>query len=176
MKLPQPSQWSKLSFKYSRPLTYTSSDIDDLRPLTPSHFLCGFRLTNLPEVKQAFKGEDEQFLIKETTKKDITSRVKYLERLMSLASLRQRYDSAKCTQQVSTTKVGEVVLVQDDLPRNRRGLGIVEKTFPGIKGFVRSANVKSSDDKILRCAIEKLYPLEIYHEPEEPIQVEARRP
>lgn len=33
----------------SRPLTYLYPDSNDSYPLTPSHFLCGGRLTSLPE-------------------------------------------------------------------------------------------------------------------------------
>lgn len=151
----------------SRPLTYPSSDINDLTPLTPSHFLCGFRIMNLPEVKR----DDEEFIIKETTPTVLTNRVKYIEKVMKsfwvrwqkeyLTSLRQNHKIQKCAEQKSVVKVGDVVLIHENLPRNNWKLGRVEKTFPGIDGLVRVVHVRNSDGKTLRRAIERLYPLEI---------------
>lgn len=79
---------------------YMSSDIDDMRLLTPSQFLCSFRITTLPEIKQVCTVEDEEFMLKEAMKKDLIIRVNYLEKLMKslwlrwhrdyLTSLRQR--------------------------------------------------------------------------------------
>ena len=40
-----------------RPLTYTSSDGDDLLPITPSHLIYGFRLGDSPNL-----GDDEEFI------------------------------------------------------------------------------------------------------------------
>lgn len=77
---------------------------------------------------------------------------------------------------MSTSKIGNEVLVRNDLLRNHLRLGMVQKAFLETDGLVRSVNVRTSDGTNLRRAIEKLYPLEIYHEPEEPIQEEAKRP
>ena len=154
----------------SRPLTYPSSDVNDLIPLTPSHFLCGFRIMNLPEVRQRTEDDDEEFMIKVVDEKMLTKRVQYHERLMKsfwlrwqreyLTSLRQAH-KGKRVKEGSTLNVGDVVLLHDELPRNQWKLGVIEKVFPGIDGQVRAVNVRVASGKIIRRAIEKLYPLEI---------------
>ena len=48
----------------SRPPTYPSSDMNDMIPLTPSHFLCGFRIMNLPEVRERTEDDDDEFINK----------------------------------------------------------------------------------------------------------------
>ena len=154
----------------SRPLTYPSSDVNDLIPLTPSHFLCGFRIMNLPEVRQRTEDDDEAFMIKVVDEKMLTKRVQYHERLMKsfwlrwqreyLTSLRQAH-KGKRVREGSTLNVGDVVLLHDELPRNQWKLGVIEKVFPGIDGLVRAVNVRVAIGKIIRRAIEKLYSLEI---------------
>ena len=134
----------------SRPLTYPSSDVNDLIPLTPSHFLCGFRIMNLPEVRQQTEDNDEEFMIKVVDEKMLTKRVQYYERLMKsfwlrwqreyLTSLRQAH-KRKRVKEGSTLNVGDVVLLHDEQPRNQRKLGVIEKVFPGIDGLVRAVNV-----------------------------------
>ena len=45
----------------SRPLTYPYTDINDASPLTPSHFLCGYRLLTLPETNAKENEADRCF-------------------------------------------------------------------------------------------------------------------
>ena len=63
----------------SRPLTYPYTDINDGPPLTPSHFLCGHRLLNLPETLNA---EDDPDYSPQQSAKDLSKRDKYHQRIM----------------------------------------------------------------------------------------------
>ena len=76
-----------------------------------------------------------------------------------LTSLRQVHKEKKVKK--GSTLDGDVALLHDELPRNRRKLDIIEKVFPGIDGLVCAVNVRVASGKIMRRAIEKLYPFEI---------------
>ena len=46
----------------SRPLTYPYTDINDASPLTPSHFLCGYRLLTLPDTNAKENEADPDYI------------------------------------------------------------------------------------------------------------------
>jgi len=60
----------------SHPLTYPYTDINDGPPLTPSHFLYGYRLLTLPDTE-----EDSDYIPRESAK-DLTRRAKYHQKTM----------------------------------------------------------------------------------------------
>jgi len=74
----------------SRPLTYPYDDINDAPPLTPAHFLCGYRLLTLPDMPIKPKESDPDFMPTDTNSKDLTRRVRYYEKLMRSFWIRWR--------------------------------------------------------------------------------------
>ena len=57
-------------------------------------------------------------------------------------------------------KIGDVVLVHDDIPRARWKMAVVEQLIRGKDGYARAANIRYSEGKTNR-PIAKLYPLEL---------------
>ena len=71
----------------SRPLTYLYPDIEDNPPLTPAHFLCGYRLTTLPNLVQDKEDADPLFIPPSAQapwsgKQELSRGIKYYESLM----------------------------------------------------------------------------------------------
>ena len=71
----------------SRPLTYLYPDIADNPPLTPAHFLIGFRLTTLPNLVQDKEDADPLFIPPSAQapwsgKQELSRRIKYYESLI----------------------------------------------------------------------------------------------
>ena len=59
-----------------------------------------------------------------------------------------------------TVKVGDIVLIHDDVPRIQWKLAVIEQVNKGADGLIRSANVRTSSGKT-NHPIAKLYPLEV---------------
>ena len=75
-----------------------------------------------------------------------------------LTSLRETH-TANGTKK-ETIKVGDVVIVHDDVPRLKWRLAIVKELQRGQDGFVRSASIQTTNGVTSR-PITKLYPLEM---------------
>lgn len=85
--------------------------------------------------------------------------MKYLE-----LSLRERMQSKLKSCRVQSPfvpKVGNVVLIKDDLPRSTWKLGRIVKLISSIDKEVRSAKVQVSSGHILGRPLNLLYPLEV---------------
>ena len=79
----------------SRPLTYLHPDIEDNPPLTPAHFLCGYRLTTLPTLVQEKEDVDPLFFppsaqTPQSGKQELLRRIRHYESLMTTFSTRWR--------------------------------------------------------------------------------------
>ena len=63
----------------------------------------------------------------------------------------------------SEIRVGDVVVIEEDVvPRNRRGLGVVVELLKGSDSYVRGAKVKVGKTKsIIRRPVNRLYPTEV---------------
>ena len=123
----------------SRPLTYQClNEPKSLEPLTPNHLLTMKNKTLLPppgnlvkeEVYARKRWRRVQFLAEQFWSR---WRKEYLINL----SLRQKWFLPK-----RNLKIGDVVILQDEVPRNEWPLGMVVETSTSQEGLVRAVKVK----------------------------------
>ncbi|XP_037827391.1 uncharacterized protein LOC119615458, partial [Lucilia sericata] len=125
----------------SRPLTPLSSDPNDLRPLTPAHFLIGRPLTSLPEPNLC------------TVNPSSLKSYKLIQWIQQHFWERWRKEYLNCLQQKlkwntasPNIEINDLVLLKDDnIPPLKWPLARVIAVNPGDDGFVRVATVKSKD-------------------------------
>ncbi|XP_053390049.1 uncharacterized protein LOC128552977 [Mercenaria mercenaria] len=146
-----------------RPLTHISTDPTDEEPLTPSHLLYGRRITSpvYPDDREATADDishnsaDKLYRFKSATIEHFWSRWKH----EYLTSLRQFHKMSG--NHGDTLTVGDVVQIHDNnLPRNRWSLGVIEDVVTGRDGLIRAARIRSRRGVTMR-PIAKLYPLEL---------------
>lgn len=145
----------------SRPLTYLSSEPDDLQALTPSHFLLGKRAISLPlEVEPTSLS---------STPVDLRRRARVWKRTLEhlWKRWRKEYLLQLRSAHISTTtspprlQIGDVVIVEDDnTPPLLWKLGRVTTTFPGRDGVTRACALRLSNGSQLRRPVQRLYLLE----------------
>ncbi|XP_022102055.1 uncharacterized protein LOC110985381 [Acanthaster planci] len=138
----------------NRPITTVSDDINDLEPLTPNHLLL---LRGAPHSLGEFD------------KKDMYSRrrwkqAQYLADVFWRRWIREYLPSLQKRQKwlepQRSIMVGDLVLIVDnDLPRNKWLLGRVLETYPGKDQLVRVVKVKTKSS-ILTRPVQKLCLLE----------------
>ena len=75
-----------------------------------------------------------------------------------LTSLRETHKYTGVTNQ--TIKVGDIVLVHDDVPRLQWRLAVVEELIKGLDGIARAAKIRTSNGRTNRPIV-KLFPLEL---------------
>ena len=113
----------------SRPLTYLYPDIEDNPPLTLAHFLCGYRLTTLPNLVQDKEDVDPLFIPPSAQaswsgKQELSRRIKLYESLMTTFWARWRREyllnlrdfhhqplKGRLARKDSSVKIGDVVLI-----------------------------------------------------------------
>ncbi|XP_041971483.1 uncharacterized protein LOC121727618 isoform X1 [Aricia agestis] len=140
----------------SRPITPLSSDPTDLIPLTPSHFLIGRTMTNIPE-----QIDDQRPLHLQTR----YERISTLKGHFWKRFYKEYFAELQCRQKWkgdhSQLHLGEMVLVKDDrLPPNRWLLGRVVHLYPGSDGIARVADIQTTSGT-LRRAYNRLCPLPV---------------
>ena len=146
-----------------RPLTYTSSDVDDPQPLTPAHLLYGRMITRLPHECQADDLNDPNYGSNslQTLTKTQAHLLKSFQthwRHEYLTSLREYHrSSGQNSQQI---KVGDVVSVHDEGPRVNWRLAVITKLLVGGDGLIHAAEIRTSTGTTNR-PIAKLFPLEV---------------
>ena len=149
----------------SRPLTYQYDDL--VEALTPSHLLCGRRLSPLSENIDTSFDEAENEL-----QSNMTKRFLYLSRKLNhfwnrwrkeyLVDLREFHKLKDA--RVANISKGDLVLIQEDnVKRGHWKIGIVEDLITGKDGVIRGAKVRKAGGKneTLNRSILKLFPLEI---------------
>ncbi len=137
----------------ARPLTYTSTDPADFRPLTPNDFL------NRPPTYDLPPGDFSDALPRE--------RFRYVQRTAQLfwnlwtkCYLPSLVRRKKWKTKQQNLAIGDVVLMIDsNQPRGQWKLGPIIKTFPGEDGLVRVVEVQA-DTGIYKRAVHHLCLLE----------------
>ena len=149
-----------------RPLTYVSNDIDAPEAINPSHLLLGHRLDALPDISEIHDINDPSYGEKPLIDRmsvNLSSKLNAFWkrwRMEYLTALRERHNQTNKDVN-NNVKVGQVVLVHDDnLPRIRWKLAVIEELYPGADGVIRSVKIRTSNG-ITNRPVVKLYPLEV---------------
>lgn len=140
----------------SRPLTYQTSNPNDVVPLTPNHFIHGRAGSKTaPEAVDhlAYHPKQRWRRIQELIK-HFWSR--WMKEWLPMLNIRTKWFEPK-----RDVKVGELVLViSADQPRGHWPLGRVIEIFPGKDEHVRVAKVQVGQQTFMR-PITKLAPIEV---------------
>ncbi|XP_065918802.1 uncharacterized protein [Dysidea avara] len=149
-----------------RPLTYVSSDIKDLNPITPSQLLHGRRIVKLPHINvQEDEIHDPDFT---TGASEIRHRAKKQALILKHFATRWNHEYLTTLRETHTVtgnnhqavKVGDVVLIHDDTARVNWRMAVIESVNKGADGMIRSADIRTSTGRTNR-PIARLYPLEL---------------
>ncbi|XP_076660848.1 uncharacterized protein LOC143364322 [Halictus rubicundus] len=145
----------------SRPICPLNSDIDDLRVLTPAHFLIGEIPGLIPDKDYSNVPENclERFHLLQAIRNDFWKRwsSEYIQHLQ---------ERSKWRGQTKNFAIGQLVLLRDDrYPPSKWPLGRVIEVHPGSDGLVRVVTVKTATSN-LRRHIARLCPLFIQHSSE----------
>ena len=138
----------------SRPITYVSSDVDDLTPLTPNHFLVGqLGGQYAPEVFDVEEGRN----LRSRRIQQLLGQFWSRWRKEFLPTLNKR---GKWFHPQRNLKEGDVVLVVDT--KTKRGewpLGRIVEVYPGQDRLVRVVKVKVGENVYTR-PVHRVCPLE----------------
>ena len=119
-----------------------------MKPFTPTHLLCGRRITSLPHEHDE-KADDSDYMDAPTMRRRIDNHSKVISHFQSrwkrenLTSLREFHKVSGHNKQL--IKKGDVVLVHDDKPRLNWKLAVIEELLTGNDGLVRAANIRTGN-------------------------------
>ena len=153
-----------------RPISYASTDIDDISPLTPSMLLYGYRLIGFPDTSIDPSILDDPSLFEKsllTKREHICLNLK--KQFWSswhqnyLLALRERDCNLqkKCPKH---PKVGQIVLVHDDSPRLLWKMAKILSLNQSPDGHVRSVSLRMAGGTVTTRPTIKLYNLEVMEE------------
>lgn len=144
----------------SRPLTHVPDDPNDGAALTPASFLTGRRLTTLPGGEtRAWESNASSLRMFWKKRKHMLHAFWQAWQHEYLLQLRSAYASKQT--RTEGPKIGDVVLVRENIPRLLWKRGVICSLFPGRDGNVRSCVVRMPQGKFVRRPVQHLYPLEI---------------
>ena len=148
----------------SRPLTYLYDELGDT--LTPSHLLCGYRMSSLPESISSNIEYDEDH-------DKLTKRFLYLTNRLShfwnrwrkeyITDLRE-YHKESSNKSVCVAKGDLVLIHEDNVKRGLWKMGVIEELITGKDGKTRGATVRKAGkgkSEFITRPLQKLVPLEI---------------
>lgn len=130
----------------SRPITPTSSDIDDVTPLSPANILTLRSEVILPPPGQ-FQRDDVYMRKRWRRVQHLANEFWKRWRKEYLSSLQQRQ---KWKRKVQNVNIGDVVIIKDDVPRNHWLLGRVTAKKSDHKGLVRTVEIKTKTGSLVR--------------------------
>ena len=144
----------------SRPLTFVGTDVENKVPLTPNHFLAGQGNQGL----ESNVVEDPENLNVESLnlrQQEMLQRQDDFWKIWSSEYIRNLPPAFQKFKKEGNLNVGSVVLIREDnLPRCKWSLGVVQKMHEGRDGIPRAVEIRTSNG-IRTRAIQKLYNLEI---------------
>ena len=144
----------------SRPLTFVGTDVENKLPLTPNHFLAGQGNQGL----ESRVLEDPENVTVESLSlrhQEMLQREEDFWRVWSSEYLRSLPAAVQKFKKQGNLQVGSVVLIREDnLPRMKWCLGVVEKLHEGRDGIPRAVDLRTSQGRKTR-AVQRLYNLEI---------------
>ncbi|XP_034946345.1 uncharacterized protein [Chelonus insularis] len=130
----------------SRPLSLRSDDADDLRALTPAHFLHGTSQGVLPEVAQTHLPES-RFTLWEL----IQQKLPHFWKQWSKECLQEYLSVSKWRRAAYDIAVGFLLLsIKDNLPPAQWPLARVIGVHPGQDGLIRVVSIKTSKTTFTR--------------------------
>ncbi|XP_071178001.1 uncharacterized protein [Mytilus edulis] len=143
-------------------------DIDDSELLTPAHLLYGRRITSVPYPRIEIDNIDEPYVLNTSVASKRAQRLSFIiaqfwnrwksEYLTALREFQKKSGDNKIN-----IRVGDIVQVHDDKPRNRWKIAIVEELVVGNDGLIRSETIRTNSGRTTHPIV-KLYPLEINEE------------
>lgn len=149
----------------NRPLTYVSTESNELEALTPSHLVQGRRLNPMPELDNV-ELADPPFLdhddlnVKYSAISKLLIQYQRLWKKDYLTALREKHYGALPANQKVPVKEGDVVLIECNGPRSEWPLGRVQSLHTDSEGNVRAVQVFSRGSSSIRT-LEKLVLLEV---------------
>ena len=141
----------------SRPLTFVSDEIDGTEPLTPAHFLLGHGRGFYSSVPTGDDAECKVDLAASFECRKCT--VNQFWKIWSQDYIRS-LPCSKGSAKPGLLKPGSLVLLQENSPRMKWPLGVVDQVFTSSDGLVRTVDVRTKNGNFLR-SIPKLHALEL---------------
>lgn len=141
----------------SRPLTPMSSDPNDLRPLTPGHFIIGKPLSTIPTENLSNVSTNRLSTWQHIQKLKLDFWKRWSQEYLSEMNVRAKWFKGSS----DSVKVGSlVVLKEDNLPPLRWSLGRIVEVHPGDDGVIRVVSVKT-ERGVVKRGVKKISPLPI---------------
>ena len=140
----------------SRPLTNVPSDINDLLPLRPNHFLLGRSSVILPP--GVFVGDEKNILKAGRTLQQIAAHFwnRFLREYLPRQQIRSKWNKS-----LKNLKVDDLAwILEDFIPQGLWHVARVTQIFPGDDGIVRSVKLKTPSGELIRPVVKlsKLFP------------------
>ena len=158
----------------SRPLVYVGDDIKSSHVLTPADFLSMNPNNIIPNYSC---GEDRDMDYEEFPDHSLANKLLEMwkqgqrnlnhfwtlwrnDYFLNLRERRQTHLNHPRKQASNLPKIGDVVLIKDDLPRGKWKIGKILELNRGKDQEIRSAKLLMSSNKMLYRALNQLYPME----------------